>query len=54
MDNMSEDDFDTVTTNFNLPLIGKLYTDYQKIKNYNNKVKFLESYVKNKRDRASV
>lgn len=39
----------SVPTNFNIPYIGKLYVDYDKIRKYNNQLKFYQN-VKSKKD----
>lgn len=36
-------------TNFNIPYIGKLYVDYDKVHKYNNQLKFYQN-VKSKKD----
>ena len=53
LDNITEEDFKKLTTNFNIPYIGKLYTSYDKIQKYNRRIKYLEN-VKVKRDKADV
>ena len=37
--NMTEEEFEAATTNFNIPYIGKLYVEYGKIKNYQRQLK---------------
>lgn len=54
LEKMEEQDFKEVSTNFNIPYIGKLYTNYDKIKKYNKKVKYLQDHVKNKRNQTDV
>ena len=49
---MSEDEFDHTNTNFNIPYIGKLYTDYDKIKKYNNQLNYYRN-VKAKKNQAN-
>ena len=49
---MSEDEFDRTNTNFNIPYIGKLYTDYDKIKKYNNQLNYYRN-VKAKKNQAN-
>lgn len=53
LDNITEEDFKKLTTNFNIPYIGKLYTSYDKIQKYNRRIKYLEN-VKVKRDKTDV
>lgn len=53
LDNITEGDFKKLTTNFNIPYIGKLYTSYDKIQKYNRRIKYLEN-VKVKRDKTDV
>lgn len=54
LENMSEEDFSKVATNFNIPYIGKLYTGYDKIEKYRRKIKYLENHVKVKGNKAHV
>ena len=49
---ISQEEFDSTVTNFNLPYIGKLYVDYEKIEKYRRQLKFYED-VKAKRNKAS-
>ena len=42
MKEMTQEEFDAATTNFNLPFIGKLYADKEKINKYNRQLKFLQ------------
>lgn len=37
---MTEEEHSNHTINFNIPFIGKLYTDYSKVNSYNNHIKF--------------
>lgn len=37
---MDEEEFNENALNFNIPFIGKLYTDYSKVNSYNNHIKF--------------
>lgn len=37
---MDEEEFNDSILNFNIPFIGKLYTDYSKVNSYNNHIKF--------------
>lgn len=54
LDTMSEEDFQNTTTNFSIPYIGKLYTNYEKTEKYRKKVKYLENHVKVKRNKTTV
>lgn len=36
---MTEEEFNSVTTNFNIPYIGKLYVDYDRIRKYQVQLK---------------
>ena len=49
---ISEEEFDSLTTNFNLPYLGKLYVEYYKIEKYKRQRKYLEEYVKAKENKA--
>ena len=40
---LSEEEFKEVTTNFNIPYIGKLYVDYDKIEKYKRQLKRYEN-----------
>ena len=51
MKQMTKDKFETLTTNFNIPYIGKLYADYDKIDKYNRQLKFYKD-VKAKKNQA--
>jgi len=53
-ENISEEEFQELTTNFNIPYIGKLYTNYDKIEKYKRKIKYLEDNDKTKRNQTSV
>lgn len=53
LEKMSEEDFKENTTNFNIPYIGKLYTNYEKIQKYNRKVKYFKDNVSSKRNKTS-
>lgn len=46
---MTEEEFSSVDHNFNIPFIGKLYVDYEKIEKYNRQLKFYQD-VKAKKD----
>lgn len=37
--NLTEEEFKEVTTNFNIPYIGKLYVNYDKIEKYQRQLK---------------
>ena len=50
LEDMDEDDFSSTATNFNIPYIGKLYTNYNKKVKYNNKLRYYKDNVKDKRD----
>ena len=50
IDNMAKEDFSSITTNFTIPYIGKLYTSFDKVEKYRKKVKYLEENVKAKKD----
>ena len=39
----------SVPTNFNIPYIGKLYVDYDKVRKYNNQLNYYQN-VKSKKD----
>ena len=39
----------SVHTNFNIPYIGKLYVDYDKVRKYNNQLNYYQN-VKSKKD----
>ena len=49
---ISKDEFDTLTTNFNIPYIGKLYASYDKIQKHNNQIKYCQD-VKAKKNQAN-
>ena len=48
---MSQEEFDSSESNFNLPYIGKLYTSYDKIEKYRRRLKFYKD-VKDKESKA--
>ena len=48
----SEEELEGLTTNFNLPYIGKLHIDYNQITKYHNQLKFY-NHVKDKEDKAN-
>lgn len=45
---MSKEECDSTVTNFNIPYIGKLYVDYDKVQKRKNHLKYLEDNVKTK------
>lgn len=49
---MSQEEFDSSVTNFNLPFLGKLYADYSKIEKYRRQLKFYE-HVKAEKSKAN-
>jgi hypothetical protein len=49
---MSEEEFNSTTTNFNIPYIGKLYADYNKIIKYKQRLKQYEN-AKGKENKAN-
>ena len=51
---MDEEDFKRVSTNFNIPYIGKLFTGYEKVQKYKRKVKYLEENAKVKGSKTNV
>ena len=52
LEDMTQEEFDSVDTNFSLPYIGKLYVDYEKIIRYNNYKKYIEN-VKAEKSKAN-
>lgn len=48
----SEDELDTLTTNFNIPYIGKLYVNRDKVRKYINQLNYYKN-VKTKESKAS-
>ena len=48
---ISEEEFNSLDTNFNLPYLGKLYVRYEKIEKYRRQQKYLEN-VKAENDKA--
>lgn len=52
MEDMTREEFASLSANFNVPYIGKLYTDYEKIVKYKRKQKFYKD-VKVKENQAS-
>ena len=49
---VGEEGFGELTTNFNIPYIGKIYADYKRIKKYNNQLKFYQN-VRAKKNQAN-
>lgn len=49
---LSEEEFKEATTNFNIPYIGKLYVDYDKIEKYKRQLKRYEN-ARAKKNKAS-
>ena len=49
---MSEEEFNSTTTNFNIPYIGKLYADYNKVIKYKQRLKQYEN-AKGKENKAN-
>jgi hypothetical protein len=49
---MDQEEFDSTATNFNIPFIGKLYTNYKRIEGYRKQLKFYED-VKTKENKAN-
>ena len=52
---LTKEEFDSTVSNFNLPSIGKLYADYNKIERYRRQLKFYQDVKvkKNKTNRKS-
>ena len=48
---MTEDEFNSVEHNFNIPYIGKLYVDYEKIEKYKRHKNYIQN-VKAKENQA--
>ena len=49
---MTQEEFDSVVTNFNIPYLGKLYVVYDRIEQFKRKQKFFQD-VKAEDDKAS-
>ena len=49
---ISEEEFNSTDTNFNLPYLGKLYVEYEKIEKYKRQMKYLEEHVKAKKNQT--
>ena len=52
MYNMTEEEFNSINANFNIPYIGKLYASYDKIQKYKNELNYLKN-VKAKENQAN-
>ena len=52
---ISEEEFNSLNINFNLPYLGKLYVKYEKIERYKRRLKYLEDakVEKSEADRLS-
>ena len=52
---ISEEEFNSLNINFNLPYLGKLYVKYEKIERYRRRLKYLEDVKaeKSEADRLS-
>ena len=48
---ISKEEFNSTALNFNLPYLGKLYVEYEKIEKYRRRLKYLED-VKAKENQA--
>lgn len=49
LEDMNQETFDSTTSNFNLPFIGKLYVNYDKIEKYRRQLKYFKN-VRTKND----
>ena len=49
---ISEEEFNATDTNFNLPYLGKLYVEYEKIEKNRRRLKYLEN-VKAEKNKAN-
>lgn len=49
---ISEEEFDSLDTNINIPYLGKLYVEYEKIEKYRRHLKYIEEHVKAKENKA--
>lgn len=54
LQDMSEEDFESTAVNYNIPYIGKLHTNYEKIQKYNRKLNYYNQYVRNKKNSTHV
>jgi hypothetical protein len=50
---VSIDEAKKLTTNFNIPYIGKLHVDYNQITKYQNRNKYYQENVRNKENQAN-
>lgn len=48
----NREELDSIVTNFNIPYIGKLYVEYERIEKYHKRLKFYEN-AKAKKNQAS-
>ena len=48
---MTEEEFDSLSINFNIPRLGKLFVEYEKIEKYRRHIKYLQN-VKDKENKA--
>lgn len=55
LNNITEEELVSIESNFNLPYIGKLYVDYEKIEKYKRKLKYIQDagIKRNKTNRKS-
>lgn len=55
INDVSKEELETITTNFNLPYLGKLYVDYEKIVKYRKRLNYYRNVKlkENKADRKS-
>lgn len=49
---MSQEEFDSAVSNFNLPYIGKLYVDYERIERYKRQLNYYQD-AKTKENKAN-
>ena len=49
---MSKEEFDSAVSNFNLPYIGKLYVDYERIERYKRQLNYYQD-AKTKENKAN-
>lgn len=54
LEEMTEADFETTPTNFNIPYIGKLYTSHEKIIKHKNQLKYYKENVRTKKGTTNV
>lgn len=52
LNTLSDEEFKELAPNFNIPYIGKLYTNYDKVLKYRKKLNYYESHVKVKDSQA--